>query len=197
MDRKVNGNRMKSVNRTWLIIAALALTLAVPSVACNLLTLGRQTPGPPIPVTTQAVESLATAVEDAQQDGTVQLVLTEAQLTSLVALKLQEAGDETISNPQVYLRDGKIQVFGDVSLDNFQATAQVVISASVDSRGNAVFDIESGSLGPFPLPENVVSQLEGRLNTIFQEEIASAAPNLFIDSIVIADGQMIVEGHRV
>lgn len=186
--------------RMWLIIAALAFALAAPSLACNLFSFGRETPAPPIPVTTEAVESLEETVEDAQQeaqqDGTIRLSITEAQLTSLVAMKLQETGDETISNPQVYLRDGKIQVFGDVRLENLSATANVVIGVSVDAQGKAVFNVESGSLGPFPLPENVVSQLENRLNLIFQEQIASAAPNLFIDSIVIADGQMTIEGHR-
>jgi hypothetical protein len=42
----------------------------------------------------------------------------------------------------------------------------------------------------------MVSQLENRLDMIFQQEIASLAPNTAIDSILIADGQMIIEGHR-
>jgi hypothetical protein len=113
-----------------------------------------------------------------------------------VALKLQETGDQTITNPQIYLRDGKIQVIGNVNRDDLTATAEVVVAVGVDSSGQANFDIESAKLGPFPLPENLISQLETRLNLIFQQQIASLAPNMVIESIQIADGQMTIEGRQ-
>ena len=187
---------MQKKNRFWIIIFVLALV----SLACNLSIFRPKTPAPPIPVTTEAVQSLEETAQDAfngiQQNGAVRLAITEAQLTSLVALKLQEYGDQGITNPQVYLRDGKVQVFGTIKRDNLEATAKVVIAVGVDSSGNPVFDIESANLGPFPLPQELISELETRLNLIFQEQIASLAPNTAIDSIQIADGQMVIEGHQ-
>ena len=187
---------MQKKNRLWLIIFVLAAV----SLACNLSIFNPKTPAPPIPVTTEAVQSLEetaqNAYDDFQQSGTVKLTITEAQLTSLLAMKLAESGDQTITNPQVYLRDGKIQVFGTVKTDNLEAIAEVIVGVGVDSSGQPSFNIESAKLGPFPLPDNLISQLETRLDLIFQQEIASLAPNTAIDSIQITDGQMIIEGHQ-
>jgi hypothetical protein len=187
---------MQKKSWLWTIIFVLAAV----SLACNLPFFSPRTPAPPIPVTTEAVQSLEETAQDAyegiQQGESVSLVITEAQLTSLVALKLQETGDQTITNPQIYLRDGKIQVIGNVNRDNLTATAEVVVAVGVDSSGQANFDIESAKLGPFPLPENLISQLETRLNLIFQQQIASLAPNMVIESIQIADGQMTIEGRQ-
>ena len=180
----------------WIIIFVLSAV----SLACNLSIFSPKTPAPPIPVTTEAVQSLEetaqNAYENLQQGEAVKLVITEAQLTSLVALKLQESGDQTITNPQIYLRDGKIQVYGTVKTENLEAIAEVIVAVGVDSSGQPTFDIESAKLGPVPLPENLISQLETRLDLILQQQIASLAPNTAINSILIADGQMIIEGHQ-
>lgn len=187
---------MQKKNRLWIIIFALASV----SLACNLNIFSPKKPAPPIPVTTEAVQSLEETAQDAyyelQQDGTVKLTITEAQLTSLMAMKLAESGDQTITDPQVYLRDGKIQVFGTVKTDNLEAIAEVIVGVGVDGSGQPTFDIESAKLGPFPLPDNLVSQFENRIDLIFQQEIAKLAPNTAIDNIVITDGQMIIEGHQ-
>jgi len=91
---------MQKKNRLWLIIFVLAAV----SLACNLSIFSPKTPAPPIPVTTEAVQSLEetaqNAYDDFQQSGTVKLTITEAQLTSLVAIKLAESGDQTITNPR-------------------------------------------------------------------------------------------------
>jgi hypothetical protein len=170
------------------------------SLACNLTIFSPKTPAPPIPVTTEAVQSLEETAQGAfegfQQGDTVSLVITETQLTSLIALKLQETGFQTLTNPQIYLRDGKIQVFGTVKREDLEAIAEVIVAVTVDSAGQAIFDIESAKLGPVPLPENLTTQLETRLNLIFQQQIASLAPNMIIESILIADGQMTIQGRQ-
>jgi uncharacterized protein YpmS len=179
---------------------SIIVALAVVSLACNLSIFSPKTPAPPIPVTTEAVQSLEETAQDAfdgvQQGESVSLVITETQLTSLIALKLQETGYQTISNPQIYLRDGKIQVFGTVKREDLEAIAEVVLAVVVDSAGQVNFDIESAKLGPVPLPESLTSQLETSLNVIFQQQIAALAPNMIIESIQIADGQMTIEGRQ-
>ena len=100
--------------KTQIRFASILLLLAAVTLACNLGS--RQTPAPPPPVSTEAVQNLEATLENAadkiRETGEVQLEIDEAQLTSLVAFKLQESGDDLISDPQVYLRDGQIQVFG-------------------------------------------------------------------------------------
>ena len=186
---------MQKKSRFWIII----YVLAVVSLACNLPFFTPKTPAPPIPITTEAVQSLEETAQNAyegiQQGETATFVITETQLTSLVALKLQEVGNQTITNPQFYLRDGKLQVYGTITREELEAIAFVVIAVGVDASGQPVFDIESAQLGPVPLPEELISQLETQLQLIFQQEIAKLAPNIAVDSITIADGQMTIVGH--
>jgi hypothetical protein len=173
------------------------LVLAFVSLACNLG--APRTPAPPPPVSTEAVESLEKTLENAadamQQSGEINLEIDEAQLTSLVAFQLEEHGDESIQDPQVYLRDGQIQLFGTVERQGISGTARVIMTAAVDAEGRPDLNIESASIGPLPIPEQIVSELESQLDQAFGEQIEALAPNTWIESIVIADGKMTITGH--
>jgi hypothetical protein len=96
-----------------IILVICALTAA--SLACTMNIGGPATPDRTIAVSTEAVGNLETQVQQAlqsSQDGQVTFVITEEQLTSLLAEKLQSNPDALITDPQVYLSDGTIQIFG-------------------------------------------------------------------------------------
>src|SRR5512147_151176 len=113
------SNFLMKVNR--LIFLAIA-SLLFASLACNFggfAPPAAPTAAPtPIPVSTQAVQSLEltaqAAAKQAQTSGKVTLTMDEAQLTSLVALELQKQSNPEISEPQVLLRDGQVQLLGNV-----------------------------------------------------------------------------------
>lgn len=177
--------------------ASILLLLAVVTLACNLAS--RATPAPPPPVSTEAVENLEATLENAaetiQETGEVHLELNETQLTSLVAFELQESGEEMITNPQVYLRDGQIQVYGDVERENISGTARVAMTVDLDEDGRPDLNVVSASLGPFPIPGQLVDEIETQLNEAFSEQLESLAPNTRFESITIADGKMTITGH--
>jgi len=183
--------------KTQIRFASILLLLAAVTLACNLGS--RQTPAPPPPVSTEAVQNLEATLENAadkiRETGEVQLEIDEAQLTSLVAFKLQESGDDLISDPQVYLRDGQIQVFGTVERQNVSGTARVALTVDVDEEGHPDLNVVSASLGPFPIPQQVVDNIETELDEAFTEQLDSLAPNTRFESIVIADGKMTITGH--
>lgn len=185
---------MKNV-RTLVIILSV---LAAMSLACNL---GRNaaTPEPTIAVSTEAVESLEEAVDEAfdeaQQTGAINLVITESQLTSIVAFELEKSGSKSITDPQIQLDDGQIHITAQAKATGISAQARIVMEVSVDSAGRPVFEVVSAGIGPIPLPADLVSEIEARINRAFREQIADAAPEMFIESIVIEGGSMRITGR--
>jgi uncharacterized protein YpmS len=161
------------------------------SLACN-FGFGRQaTPEEVIPVTTEAVESLqdaaGDAVEGAIQGGDIEISITEAQLTSLLSFELAERAGGQISNLQVFLRDGQIQLYGDVDTQGISAQVRVFVAVRVDPVGRPVLEVVSSSIGPFPVPGELISEVETIMNKAFQQKVESMAPNMHIESIVIED----------
>jgi hypothetical protein len=186
------------MNRAYRYLAVL-IVLVSASIACN-FAVGRVRPtGTPAPVPTEAVEAHKNSTEDAQEaaptPGEIKLVIDENQLTSIVAGEIQKQDDVPISNPQVRLRDGQIQFSATVKQQGISLPAEVVMSVQPDVNGHPDFKVVSATIGPFPLPAEVKSQLETALDAAFTEEIESRAPNTRIESIVIADGVMTVIGR--
>jgi uncharacterized protein YpmS len=177
-----------------LIIFAFMLSM----LACN-LSFPWGSSREPVPVTTEAAESLEETVEgvfeNPQLDDEITLVITETQFTSIIAFKLEELAGEIITNPQVYLQNGQIQLTGDVSTQGISAPAQVDIEVSVDVVGRPVLNVASATVGPFPIPGDLVSEVEVIINDAFQDQIDSMAPNLHIESIIIEDGTMTIIGR--
>ena len=185
---------MKATDRLMLILILLGLA----SLACTLSLGAPKTPAPPIPVSTEAVENLEDALKgaygQAQQGQPVTLVIDEPQLTSLIAFEMEKRGQESVRDPQVYLRDGQVQVFGTVNYQGVDATASVFLDVNVDAQWKPDFSIASAYFGPFPVPEDILAEIESNLDQAFSEQINSISPNLRIESIVIADGKMTITG---
>jgi uncharacterized protein YpmS len=154
---------------------------------------------PTIPVSTESAQSLEetarAALDNAAQKGVVDLVVDESQVTSLLAFELQKSNQQFISDPQVYLRDGQMQVNAKVKSENIAADAMIIIEPQVDATGRVTFEIVSAKVGPIPLPGDIVSQIETGVNQVFNQQLGAMAPNVFIDSLVIADGLMTIKGH--
>ncbi len=185
------------MKRQHAILLVVLLLMAV-ALACN-FNRAVSTPVPTVPVSTEAVESLETAVGDAfqqaQTNGTIELEITEAQLTSLIAFELEERGAGYISNPQVFLQDGQVQMTARVARQGLSASARAVLTVQIDPLGRPVFDVISATVGPLPLPGDIITELEERINLAFQQQLDSLAPNLTIESIVIDDGVMQITGR--
>jgi hypothetical protein len=157
------------------------------------------TPESVIPVTTEAVESLEEtaqgAFQDAQTSGEVSLVVTEAQLTSIFTLELEERVGEVVNNLQLSLRDGQIQMTGDIVSESITAPVEAVIEADVDPAGRPILNVISANVGPFPVPGDLVSEVEATINKAFQDQIKSTAPEMRIEKIIIENGKMTISGR--
>jgi uncharacterized protein YpmS len=182
--------------QSWLLVLAL---LGLSVLACSL----GSTPTPPaspIPVSTEAagqVEDLwQSAIENAQ-NGEVTVVMTEEQLTSYVAVRLAEQPDPPFDDVQVFLRDGKMTLFGNATLRGITAPAQVVLSVSTTAEGRLQVSIDEADFGPVPVPQSMLETLSDGLNEMMSGDLGPQATGVRITSVAIADGQMSLTGTVV
>ena len=186
---------MKRLHWIFLIIFVLVLN----SLACN-FGFGRPaTPEIEVPVTTEALappgSNQPAPNQGAEYQGMEPLVVTEGQLLALMEQELQPRIGDQISNLQVNLRSDQIQILGDLKSQGIAAPLKVVIDVSVDPVGRPTLSIISSNIGPFPVPGDLVAEVEALVNKAFQDKVIALAPNMHIDDIVIQNGVMTIYGH--
>lgn len=180
-------------------VTAIASLTLLAALACSINIGGPDNPNQPVPVSTGEVQAMQTqarqALEAGAETGQVALVLTEAQISSYLAAHLQAESDPLFTDPQVYLRDGQIQVYGKAKQGYFVAGISIIIGVSVDETGKPKIEILSADFGPLPVPEGLRDTIEASIEEAFTGAIGPAAIGFRIESILIADGLMTVVGR--
>jgi len=152
-----------------------------------------------IPVSTEAAVDLQKQVESAAataiSGGPVDLTITEQQLTSMAAAQLQNQPDAGVKNIQVHLQNGQIQITGDVAQSGFNLPFNVILTVTVNSQDRPVSRVVSASVGPLPVPQNMLDQITSQVDQSISNQFSANAPNMVIDDITIADGYMKIKGH--
>jgi hypothetical protein len=188
---------MKNKNKlfTWLLI----LTLLASSLACSIFLGGPNFPETPIPISTDAAvnlqEQAKTAVASAGESGIITLEFTETQVTSLVAAKLSSDPNAAISDPQVYLRNGQMEIHGKIKQGYFTANVEIVIAVGVDSEGQPTIDIVSADFGPLPVPEGLREAITAGVKEAYTGSLGPVATGFRLESVTIADGVMTITGQ--
>jgi uncharacterized protein YpmS len=181
-----------------LLVAGAILTLV--SLACNFGLKTTPQRSTPIPVTTQAVQSLEATVQQAQataqSSGTVNVSINETQLTSLIALELQNSGDTSIKNLQAHLQDGQVQLTANVNQNGINLPAGIDLEPQIVGDGQLQLNVVSAHVGPLPLPESMQNDLETSLNQVFTEQLNTLAPDTRIEQVTIENGMMTIAGHQ-
>ncbi|HTX91697.1 MAG TPA: LmeA family phospholipid-binding protein [Anaerolineales bacterium] len=180
------------------LLAGLA-TLAAGILACTIDVGGPAYPDQHIPVSTEAVgefqSAMQTAVVSGTDSGEVTLVITEPQLTSYIAYKLAQQQDPLFYNPQVFLRDGKIQIYGMARQGYFIASVAIVVTAGVDSQGQLTIELTSADFGPEPVPANLKDALTAMIQEAYTGAIGPAALGFRLESVTVANGSMTILGR--
>ena len=180
-------------------LIVFVLPLALAALACTIFVGGPDYPATPVAVSSEAVGSLndqISAAETAAADsGTLTLTINESQITSLLAAKLDEQSDPFITNPQVYLRDGTIQIYGKAVQGNLQANVRIVLSATVGPDGKPLIAVSSTDFGPLPAPASLNDAISSMVDEAFTGAVGPAAIGFRLESITIADGVMTLTGR--
>jgi hypothetical protein len=192
---------IKPVHFRWRTFGLLSVVLALvlSSLACGI---GKRpvTPAPPIPITTESVEQLQTELQTAstqiQSGNPFELKVTEEQITSAIAFQLQQSGNETFTEPQVYLRDGLVQLFTTVKQGKVTAYSKILVNVRITSDGYPAVELNSVELGTLPVTQAFKDQLNTALQSAVIQYFKYGGEKLYLDSITIADGIMTIQGHQ-
>ncbi len=183
--------------RLQLLAGCAVLVLSI--LACVMNVGGPAYPTPAIPVSTQAVgemqDAIGTAAAQGALSGQATIVLTEPEVTSYLAYKLQQETEPVLTNPQVYLRDGQIDVYGTATRGYFLATIKIVITAGVDEQGQLKVVLTSADFGPLPVPTGLKDAITSGIQEAYTGAIGPVATGFRLESITIADGTMTVVGQ--
>ena len=167
--------------------------------ACSINIGGPAYPDQHIPVSTDATGQLNSAVQTSVaasvDSGQVTLVINETQLTSYVSNKIAAQAQPLFTNPQVYLRNGEIQVYGTATQGYFLATIEIVVKAGVDSQGQLQIELTSADFGPLPVPTGLKDAVTAAIQEAYTGAIGPAAIGFRLESITVADGSMTVVGR--
>ena len=161
---------------------------------------------PPIPVSADAAASIKDeikrAVEAAADTGVITVNLTEPQITSYLASRLQtepslQQSDKKplITDPQVYLRDGQMQIYGKTQQGLFTANIGIIVNMGVDANGQPEINIASADFGPFPAPEGLKDAITAMVREAYTGSLGPVATGLRIESISTANGVMTITGR--
>ena len=175
-------------------------TLVLASFACTIFAGGPDYPTQTIPVSENEVQNMQTQIEQAftagAQSGVVTLQFTESQLTSYIALKLQEKTTPPFTDPQILLRDGQMQMYGKVARSMFTANILITMNVSIDeTSGLPKIEIATADFGPFPAPQGINNAISAVIDEAFTGSLGPVAIGFRLESITIADGVMTMAGR--
>jgi hypothetical protein len=180
-------------------LAALAASLLFATLACQIDVGGPEPPGDPIPVSTQAAEEMAqtwqSALATAAGTGTLTILLNESQVTSYLALRLAAQENPVLQDPQVFLRDGVIQVYGVTEQGALKANVLITVTPRLDPDGSVSFEIAAADVGPLPVPETLRQSVSALLTETLTSPLGSLATGIRVTVFVIADGQVAITGE--
>ncbi len=150
-----------------------------------------------IPSDETALEVKATLENSMPAPGSLSSIsLTERELTSWLALEMKNNPDLPLSNVQVYVRNGKIQIWGVVTGSVDSTAALMVGNLMIGSNKNPIIEIESMQIGAQAIPDALVSQMESWINQLLLENIEKQAPGLELMNVNVSSGMVTISGMR-
>jgi hypothetical protein len=157
-----------------------------------------ESPGDPIIPSDSAGTQAKTSIQNAlpKRGSLSTLTLSEQQLTSWLAMEMKNSPDLPLRDVQVYLRDGRIQIWGLVEGTADSTSALVIGKINVDPNGYPGIGLESLQIGKQAIPSILLSQAESWLNQLLSEYINEQMPGLQIMNVNISNGLITISGMR-
>jgi hypothetical protein len=150
-----------------------------------------------IPSDETAQEVKATLENSMPAPGSLSSIsLTERELTSWLAMEMKNNPDLPLSDVQVYMRNGKIQIWGVVTGSTDSTSALMVGNLTIDSNKKPSIQVESMQIGVQVIPAALLSQMESWINQMLLENIEKKAPGLELMNVNISSGMVTISGMR-
>lgn len=183
-------------------LIGLIFVLAFATLGCGIFTpKGSDRDSWPTPViSTEEAQNLEDNVRDAakQLDSNlpVVLVISESQLTSFVALRLEEQAITAVQDPQIFLRDGK--VLANVTYNEGGAALKMSVDIKfLLNDGVISVMLEAIRLNGFSAPMALVNKAQIAITEQVQPALNEyLTKGMYVDSLVIADGTLTLTGKK-
>ena len=173
------------------------LAIAAAMIACSIPT-GPDRPPTPILLTTEEIQQfegdIKATLANPAQSGEVTVTITEQQLHSYLIAKLAEDPNLPITEPQVALADGQVEVYGKVNQSGVTANLQVVLKPRIDENGSPKLDVASINLGPFPVPDTLRDRVQAMADDALADSLASAQGRFQVTNVVVTDEAVTITG---
>jgi tetratricopeptide (TPR) repeat protein len=155
-------------------------------------------PGAEIMVSENAGTEAKSAFEKTLfQPGALNSVsITEQQITSWLAMGMSKNPDLPLSDVQVYLRNGKVQIWGMVNGTEESTSALIVGTVSIGNNKQPYFRIESLQIGQQVVPNLLLTQVENWANQSIQDAIEKYIPGLELMNVNVTNGMISISGMR-
>lgn len=155
-------------------------------------------PGNEIMVSEQAGIQAKTIIENAlPQPGSLSsITITEQQVTSWLAMEMSSSPDLPLSDVQVFLRNGQVQIWGMVNGGENSTSALVIGEISIDNNKLPFFEIKSMQIGTQAIPNFLLSQMEAWINQVLAKNINEQLPGLQMMNVNVVNGLITVSGMR-
>jgi hypothetical protein len=180
-------------------LVLVILTMLGSLLACTLDVGGPEPPGNAIPIqpnsSAELEDAWRAALTDAALNGQITVILNETQLTAFINQRFQGGERPLITNPQIYLREGSILMYGVVERAILRGSILVTIQPEILPEGDLRFAISDASLGPVPAPEALLDALSAVLTEAFTGSVGSLATGIRVSSLAIDNGEMAIVGE--
>jgi len=177
------------------LLVPVVLMLGLACGPCSLLSDTVPTPPRPLAVSTEAANQLESRIEQnltGEPGGQFILSMTDQEVTSLLATKLEQYDESPVVNPRIWFTKGKVYGTGRlVNVLPVEADFFVVASTHIQD-GKVVVDIEKVSAGALPIPKGVLDTLSQSINETVQE----LQLDVEVTAIEILEGEAIIKGTR-
>ena len=175
------------------------ILLIFSTLACSLFIGGPEFPDELVPVSAEEVVGLKVQIETAlltaAETGQVTIQITEPQLTSYLAFKMAEREDPPFSDPQVFLRDGQMKIYGKVERGFWNANVLITLNVYIDEEGQPKLEIVSADFGPFEAPNGLKQTLTAIITEAYTGSLGPVATGFRLENITIENGLMTVIGR--
>jgi hypothetical protein len=178
------------------------LALAAASLACQMNVGGPAIPDATIiPASAEEVQNMENSIkssfEAAGQGESVTFSVTQEQMTYYVARNIGETPASFVQNPQVFLRNGQIEIYGQAVSGSFTGNVMVVFNAVLDENGIPVLQLATADFGPLPVPVGLLDGVSAMMNEALTGTLGSSTSGFRLENITISDGVMNITGKAL
>lgn len=187
------------MNTRKLSLIASISVLFLGIIACTINVGGPDYLDQRIPISTDALgdfqSALQAAVAAGVESGEITFSINESQMTSFLANKLQSQSEPLFTDPQVYLRDDQIQIYGTAKRGYLEATIAIVLTAGIDEQGQLKVELTSADFGPLPVPDGLKAVISTTIEELYTGTVGPLATGFRLEDITIANGEMSISGQ--